>query len=231
MVPDGDRVAITPLTVGFRGLRFLTDFNMETWFTLTHGFWPQLSQDERREAKLQRGPTDSQLLNRYAYVVNRPLTYTDPSGHELVGSIDFGYEQDLQTNTVSLWVNEQEIVYDLDLVDIPTYDLIRRFTDAVDDYEQSRVVALLSAFIGVATIVALPAQLAFAEAAVTADLASGGPKLVVAGCVVVIVDGIVVVAAAATAFVAWGQVEATRADGNRVWVQLQDRRDAPGRLK
>jgi RHS repeat-associated protein len=81
IVPDGDGASIVPLTVDFHEPQFLAALDAENRLTLEHGFWFQLSNEARRDAKIQRGPMNPQDLNRYAYTRNNPLRYTDPSGH------------------------------------------------------------------------------------------------------------------------------------------------------
>ena len=72
-----DGVAVKPLTVGFHETEFLEKLNSEN----QRGFWFQLSDDEQEQVASSWGPSDPQALNRYSYVRNRPLVYTDPTGH------------------------------------------------------------------------------------------------------------------------------------------------------
>jgi hypothetical protein len=44
-------------------------------------FWFQMSDQQRQQAGEPWGPANPQALNRYSYVQNNPLKYTDPSGH------------------------------------------------------------------------------------------------------------------------------------------------------
>jgi pyocin large subunit-like protein len=81
IVPNGDKASIVPLTVDFHEPQFLAQLNAENRYTLEHGFWFQLSADEKREDKVQRGPLNPQALNRFSYVLGNPLKYTDPTGH------------------------------------------------------------------------------------------------------------------------------------------------------
>jgi len=78
-----DGVAVKPLTVGFHETQFLGKLNQENGF----GFWFQLSDEARQQVGSPWGPTNPQALNRYSYVLNNPLKWTDPSGHD---SCDFG---------------------------------------------------------------------------------------------------------------------------------------------
>jgi hypothetical protein len=76
-----ERVKLTPLTVDFHEPNFATTAHDENAFTRERGFWFQLNDDDRQEAKWQWGPVNPQALNRYAYVLNNPLRYIDPTGH------------------------------------------------------------------------------------------------------------------------------------------------------
>jgi hypothetical protein len=42
-----------------------------------------LSGEDRRQAKYEGGVQNPQALNRYSYVLNNPLRYTDPTGHDV----------------------------------------------------------------------------------------------------------------------------------------------------
>ena len=78
-----DDVALTPLTVDFHEPGFAAGVNAENRFTLDNGFQFQLGGQAQREAKYQGGPANPQALNRYSYVQNNPVRYTDPTGHVL----------------------------------------------------------------------------------------------------------------------------------------------------
>lgn len=77
-------VAAKPLTVGFHEPAFLNKLNGENRL----GFWFQLSNEQRQQAGSPWGPSNPQALNRYSYVQNNPLKYTDPSGHSVYLSQD-----------------------------------------------------------------------------------------------------------------------------------------------
>jgi len=72
-------VAVKPLTVGFHETQFLSKVNQENGL----GFWFQLDDRARQQAGSPWGPSNPQALNRYSYVQNNPLKYTDPTGHTL----------------------------------------------------------------------------------------------------------------------------------------------------
>jgi hypothetical protein len=55
--------------------------NGENALILKKGFLFQLSDKDRQNAKDPSGPQNPQALNRYSYVLNNPLRYTDPTGH------------------------------------------------------------------------------------------------------------------------------------------------------
>jgi hypothetical protein len=80
-----DGVAVKPLTIGFHETQFLGKLNQENQFA----FWFQLSDEEREQAGSSWGPSNPQALNRYSYVQNNPLKYTDPTGHWTV-AVNFG---------------------------------------------------------------------------------------------------------------------------------------------
>lgn len=48
-------------------------------------FWFQMSEKQQQKAGKPWGPVNPQALNRYSYVQNNPLRYTDPTGHCLDG--------------------------------------------------------------------------------------------------------------------------------------------------
>ena len=47
------------------------------------GFWFQLDRQGRQQMGSPMGPANPQALNRYSYVQNNPLKYTDPTGHTI----------------------------------------------------------------------------------------------------------------------------------------------------
>jgi hypothetical protein len=79
-----DNAALRPLTVDFHEPTFSAGLAKENAFTQAKGFWFQLSDQDRQQAKVCAGPGNPQALNRYSYVLDNPLRYTDPSGHGVV---------------------------------------------------------------------------------------------------------------------------------------------------
>ena len=81
-----DGVALEPLTVDFHEPGLVSKLGAENGF----GFWFQLSDDEKQKLGSIWGSANAQALNRYSYVQNNPLRWTDPSGHLGVTAHDNG---------------------------------------------------------------------------------------------------------------------------------------------
>jgi RHS repeat-associated protein len=71
-----DGIAYKPLTVDFHEPGFVAQIGSEN----NQPFWFQLSGEQRQQAGSPWGPANPQALNRYSYVLNNPLSYTDPGG-------------------------------------------------------------------------------------------------------------------------------------------------------
>ncbi|HKP54738.1 MAG TPA: PA14 domain-containing protein [Chloroflexia bacterium] len=71
------------LTVDFHEPGFIKSLKKEHDLTLEKGFWFQLKEDDHKDVKDPWGPINPQALNRYSYVLNNPVRYTDPTGHIL----------------------------------------------------------------------------------------------------------------------------------------------------
>jgi RHS repeat-associated protein len=72
-----DGVQLRPLTVDFHEPGFVGTLNTES----AQPFWFQLSDDAKQQVGEPWGPQEAQALNRYSYVQNGPVTYSDPTGH------------------------------------------------------------------------------------------------------------------------------------------------------
>jgi len=77
-----EQVQLTPLTVGFHEMQFISVVGDENREMLENGFWFQRSEEEKSKAKSQWGPPNPQTLSRYSYCLGNPLRYVDPSGHD-----------------------------------------------------------------------------------------------------------------------------------------------------
>ncbi|CAG1008547.1 hypothetical protein ANRL4_03903, partial [Anaerolineae bacterium] len=126
------QMSVVPLTVDHHEIGLLMQLNQENAFTQQHGSWNQLSVEERQQAKNPFGPTNPQVLDRYAYCLNNPLRYTDPTGHESGGNADFGWEQN--GSKVRLWFFGEEMTFDLDKIDAEAISHIENFKNAADAY-------------------------------------------------------------------------------------------------
>jgi RHS repeat-associated protein len=69
------------LTVDFHQNPLLRAVNTENAVIEREGFWFQLDGQEQENTGSPRGPTNAQMLNRYAYGANSPMTFTDPTGY------------------------------------------------------------------------------------------------------------------------------------------------------
>ena len=74
-----DGIALKPLMVSFSEPGFVAKLNQENQF----GPWFTLSDKEQQQLGSPMGPQNPQALNRYSYVLNNPMRYTDPSGHDV----------------------------------------------------------------------------------------------------------------------------------------------------
>src|SRR5688572_4912224 len=72
---------LAPLTVDFHEPGFVATLKGEHAFRAQKGFWFQLDDEGKQQAKSPWGPANPQALNRYSYVLNNPLRYVDPTGH------------------------------------------------------------------------------------------------------------------------------------------------------
>ena len=84
-----DTQSLRPLTVNFHE----TGFGARLAGENAQGFWFQMSGRQRQQATPPWGPGNPQALNRYSYVNNNPLKYSDPNGHWYV--TNKGQAQDL----------------------------------------------------------------------------------------------------------------------------------------
>jgi hypothetical protein len=72
-----DGVSLKPLTVDFHEPGFASTLSGEN----AQPFWFRMDAQQRQQVGSPWGPVNPQALNRYAYVMNNPMKWTDPSGH------------------------------------------------------------------------------------------------------------------------------------------------------
>ncbi|HOT93496.1 MAG TPA: RHS repeat-associated core domain-containing protein [Anaerolineae bacterium] len=101
---------LTPLTVNLG--EFVEQVNAENREVLQFGAFFQWDSKVRREHNVPMGPANPQALNRYAYCLNNPLRYVDPTGHWQVGQLELSAEQSQQLidildalGDVDHWIN------------------------------------------------------------------------------------------------------------------------------
>lgn len=71
------------LTTNYQEVGMVSAVNQENQVTIQKGFYFQLNNSDKKKTKAFDGPLNSQSLNRYSYVLNNPLRYSDPTGHSL----------------------------------------------------------------------------------------------------------------------------------------------------
>ncbi|MEJ5312686.1 MAG: RHS repeat-associated core domain-containing protein, partial [Anaerolineae bacterium] len=77
---------LTPLTVNLG--EFAAQVNAENREVLQFGAFFQWDSKTRQEHNVPMGPANPQALNRYAYCLNNPLRYVDPTGHQVFNILD-----------------------------------------------------------------------------------------------------------------------------------------------
>jgi RHS repeat-associated protein len=85
IVPEhGDKQAAQwPLRVGTFKPQDIARVGEENRQIAQYGFWFQRGPEARQETVHPTGPTNPQELNRYAYCLENPLRYVDPSGEQV----------------------------------------------------------------------------------------------------------------------------------------------------
>jgi len=73
------KTRLTPLTTNMA--EFASQIGEENREIAQYGWFFQWDEEVREKHNVPMGPTNPQALNRYAYVLNNPLKYTDPTGH------------------------------------------------------------------------------------------------------------------------------------------------------
>jgi hypothetical protein len=71
----------TALTTGYYETPVLQKLNQDNAFLLAKGGLLNLSREDKQRAHIVDVPYNTQTLDRYAYCLNSPIVYDDPSGH------------------------------------------------------------------------------------------------------------------------------------------------------
>ena len=117
-----------PLTVQYSSEpAILNKLNADNAFLLSKGGLQNLSKKDRQKAKIVDVPLESQVLDRYAYSLNNPVRYNDPTGYDVFGGDKtFGFHQ-FDNGRIMLWVDGVTMHFDLNKVDNETLSLILWF--------------------------------------------------------------------------------------------------------
>jgi RHS repeat-associated protein len=91
-----EEVALRPLTVNFSTPDFIARLTYEN----QQRPWVQLDADEQRAAPSPWGPSNPQALNRYSYVQNNPMRWTDPTGYCPACIVDW---EEVERRAEELW--------------------------------------------------------------------------------------------------------------------------------
>jgi hypothetical protein len=106
-------IAAKPLTVAFHEGGFLGKLNQESGAP----FWFQLGDTQRQQLGSPFGPVNPQALNRYSYVQNNPVKYTDPSGHSVYlthdEAVDFANMLNKLADKLESWKNTTDSISDI----------------------------------------------------------------------------------------------------------------------
>jgi RHS repeat-associated protein len=98
-------IALKPLTVAFHETGFIGQIAQEN----NQPFWFQMSDKQKQQAGWQWGPRNPQSLNRYSYVGNNPIKYTDPSGHTwYLGQSEARYAAQMFREAARAWRSGHE---------------------------------------------------------------------------------------------------------------------------
>jgi len=99
--------ALRPLTTDFHEPGFAAGLAQEDAFTQAKGFRFQLTDQDRQQgegSKWQWGPANPQALNRYSYVLDNPLRYTDPTGHFIPLAVAALFTEEVILEVAALFV-------------------------------------------------------------------------------------------------------------------------------
>ncbi len=133
-------MSFVTLSTSYSEGTLLKTLQEEIRFTQNNGPWSHLDTSKREKTRSPYGPVEIEALDRYSYVKNNPLIYSDPTGHEWEssGDSDLGYWYNTDTGEVWLYFNGEVLHYNLlDVSDPNIFSLIRNLMDAVEQYDRA----------------------------------------------------------------------------------------------
>jgi hypothetical protein len=145
--------------VAFHETGFLGKLNQESGAP----FWFQLGDQQRQQLGSPFGPVNPQALNRYSYVQNNPVKYTDPSGHTW-----YLNHQEAHSLTQAFW----DLARQMSFLDLPSLLIAGAeiVTSIIERYTMTNLAAALFKSVTKAVFNALNSGLAGASAGALAAL-------------------------------------------------------------
>jgi RHS repeat-associated protein len=130
----------TALTTGYYETSILQKLNQDNAFLLAKGGLLNLTQKDKQQGHIVDVPLETQVLDRYAYTLNNPIKYIDPTGCDQCtgstsGSNAFGYCYNDARTIVTLYMQGYKYKLDLNEVDAAVQADVNAFTKAVDNYQ------------------------------------------------------------------------------------------------
>ncbi len=131
----------TALTVGYYESPVLAKLNSDNYIIQMYGGLLNMSDQDKRKANIIDVPLNVQVFDRYAYSLNNPLKYIDPSGHvttEVNNNPVFGYYHVIG-EYISIWYNGWQVSINLKDPNLneDVLAFIDAFKKAADEYSDA----------------------------------------------------------------------------------------------